>query len=172
MPAVASPTSSRPAAPAKRVTARQVLAALRKRDLTVAVAESCTGGLVLAGLTSVPGSSAVVCGGIVAYADDVKTGLLGVPARTLSEHGAVSRQCAAAMAQGVRRKLRADIGVAVTGIAGPGGGVAGKPVGTVWIAVSSAAGEEAQLHHFAGSRAAVRRQSVQAALALLVQSLP
>jgi len=151
---------------------KNAITALKKRKSSVAVAESCTGGLVLAALTSVAGSSAVVRGGIVAYANEVKTGLLKVPAQTLARHGAVSRECAVAMAQGAQRTLQADVGVAVTGIAGPGGGNAAKPVGTVWIAVTTAAGAKAQLHHFAGSRAAVRRQAVQAALHLLLQSLP
>jgi nicotinamide-nucleotide amidase len=103
------------------------------RGLTLATAESCTGGLVAARLTSVPGSSDVVVGGIVAYSDDVKRTELDVPAELIERHGAVSVEVAAAMAQGARARLGADIAVAVTGIAGPGGGTPEKPVGLVYL---------------------------------------
>jgi nicotinamide-nucleotide amidase len=109
--------------------------ALRARGATVALAESCTGGLASARLTDVPGSSAYVRGGVVAYSNDVKIEPLGVDAALIAAHGAVSEPVAAAMAAGVRRVLAADIGVGVTGIAGPDGGTPDKPVGTVWFAV-------------------------------------
>src|SRR5205814_2252293 len=136
---------------------------------TVAVAESCTGGLLAAALTSVPGSSATFKGGLVANADDVKRGGLGVSAAVLRRHGAVSRECAEAMARGVRAGMASEVAVAVTGIAGPDGGVPGKPVGTVWFAVAAGARVISKVHRFTGSRAQVRRQAVQEALRLLAE---
>ena len=104
--------------------------------MRIAVAESCTGGGLLSRLTDVPGSSAWVLGGVVAYANDVKVEQLGVPAALIAAHGAVSESVAQAMAEGVRERLRADVGVAITGIAGPDGGSPEKPVGTVVIATT------------------------------------
>lgn len=154
-------------------TSRAILHRLAATGLTVAVAESCTGGLVAAALTAVPGASAVFVGGIVAYGNRVKVQQLRVPAGILRRHGAVSRECAAAMAQGVRKAMGAHIGLAVTGIAGPGGAVPGKPVGTVWLAVSGpGAKSKAILRRFGGSRAQVRRAAVREALALLEERLP
>lgn len=112
-----------------------MLAACKERGATLGLAESCTGGLVGARLTAVPGSSAVLQGGIIAYANDVKVQELGVPAAVIEEYGAVSEPVARAMASGVRLKLATTIGLAVTGIAGPDGGTPEKPVGTVWVAV-------------------------------------
>lgn len=139
---------------------------LRSRGWTIAVAESCTAGLVLGRLTEVPGSSAWVRGGVVAYANDVKTTQLGVPEATLAAHGAVSEPVAQAMAEGVRTRLGADIGLAVTGIAGPDGGTEAKPVGTVVIAASGAV-EAVRTFRFLGDRQMVRLQSVAAALDIL-----
>ena len=139
---------------------------LKSRGWTIAVAESCTAGLVLGRLTEVPGSSAWVRGGVVAYADDVKTAQLGVPEAMLAAHGAVSEPVAQAMADGVRTRLGADIGLAVTGIAGPAGGSEAKPVGTVVIAASGAVGA-VRTFRFLGDRQMVRLQSVAAALDLL-----
>ena len=110
--------------------------ALERAGLTVAVAESCTGGLLGAALTAVAGSSAWVRGGVIAYANDVKVGLLGVPEDLLASHGAVSAETAAAMAVGVRQAAGADVGLAVTGVAGPGGGSVERPVGLVHVACS------------------------------------
>jgi len=138
--------------------------ALRERGWRIAVAESCTAGMVLARLTDVPGSSAWVIGGIVAYDDEVKRQQLGVPAELLAAHGAVSEPVARAMAEGVRARLGADIGVGVTGIAGPTGGWDTKPVGTVVIAVAGPAGPAARAFSFVGDRQMVRVQSVLAAL--------
>jgi nicotinamide-nucleotide amidase len=144
---------------------------LKSRGWTIAVAESCTAGLVLGRLTEVPGSSAWVRGGVVAYANDVKTTQLGVPDATLAAHGAVSEPVARAMAEGVRTRLGADIGLAVTGIAGPDGGSEAKPVGMVVIAASGAV-EAAKTFRFLGDRQMVRLQSVAAALDLLRKTGP
>jgi nicotinamide-nucleotide amidase len=116
----------------------RVLNALRRRGLTVAVAESCTGGLIQKRLTDVPGSSDVVRGGVVAYANDVKERALGVRREELVAHGAVSEEVAKAMAQGVRERLGSSIAVSTTGVAGPGGGSPEKPVGTVWFGLATA----------------------------------
>ncbi|MDD5705004.1 MAG: CinA family protein [Kiritimatiellae bacterium] len=150
---------------------RQIIARLTRAGQTLACAESCTGGLVAARLTSVPGSSAAFLGGVVAYANDVKRELLGVPNEVLTSEGAVSSACAAAMAEGARRRLRADWAVSTTGIAGPGGATAAKPVGLVFIAVAGPDGARVEKHLFAGGRASVRRQTVEAVLAMLIQSL-
>jgi len=139
---------------------------LNEKKWTIAVAESCTGGLVLGRLTEVPGSSAWVIGGVVAYANDVKLRQLGVAAPLLEEHGAVSEPVARAMAEGVAAALGADIGVAVTGIAGPAGGSDAKPVGTVVIAVAGAI-DGVRTFRFLGDRQMVRLQSVAAALDLV-----
>lgn len=136
---------------------------LNAHGWTIAVAESCTGGLLLGRLTEVPGSSAWVIGGVVAYSNDVKIEQLDVPATLIESHGAVSEPVAAAMASGVRQKLDADVGVAVTGVAGPGGGSDAKPVGTVVIAVSGPI-EAVKTFRFLGDRQMVRLQSVVAAL--------
>jgi len=138
---------------------------LRDRGLTVALGESCTGGLVTSRLTDVPGSSAYVLGSVVAYSNQAKTELLGVPAILIAEHGAVSEPVAMAMAEGVRARIGADIGVGVTGIAGPGGATPTKPVGTVSLAVVGPGGP-AWVHtfHFLGEREVVKRQASQAAL--------
>ena len=143
---------------------------LRERRWRVAVAESCTGGLLLGRLTDVPGSSAWVAGGVVAYANDVKTAMLGVPASMMEGHGAVSEPVAAAMAEGVRTRLVADVGVSVTGIAGPGGGSTAKPVGTVVVAVSSST-TEVKTFAFTGDRETIRRHSTAAGLDMVRRAL-
>jgi nicotinamide-nucleotide amidase len=144
---------------------------LLERGLRLAVAESCTGGLLGARLTDVPGSSAWFQGGIIAYANDAKIEILGVPADLLAANGAVSEPVGRAMADGVRRRLHADVGVAITGIAGPAGGTDGKPVGTVVVAVASAAGGAARTLRFGGDRAVVRQHAVVTALEEVRQAL-
>lgn len=145
---------------------------LLKRRLVAAVAESCTGGLLGGRLTSVPGSSSWFAGGVIAYANPVKTHLLGVSPRLLARHGAVSRECAEAMAAGARKAAGADIGVAITGIAGPDGGTKDKPVGTVHVAVSGPGRATAsRRHEIFGPRDVVRSRAASAALTLLKETL-
>jgi PncC family amidohydrolase len=139
--------------------------------LTVATAESCTGGLVGHVLTEVPGSSGYYRGGIVSYADQAKVDLLDVPGATLEAHGAVSAQVALAMAQGVRHRLHSDLAVAVTGIAGPGGGSDAKPVGLTYVAVADAAGEVVRRHLWSGNRSANKREAAATAIGLLLERL-
>lgn len=144
---------------------------LRARQATVAVAESCTGGLLGGRLSSRPGSSDCFVGGVISYANEVKTGLLGVPPGMLAQYGAVSEQVAGAMAEGVRAATAADYGVAVTGVAGPEGGTAEKPVGLVYTACAGPNGTVVAQGHFPGDRAAVREYSVTRALHLLLRSM-
>jgi nicotinamide-nucleotide amidase len=129
-----------------------VLAALRQRGQTLAVAESCTGGGLGAALAAVPGASDVFLGGVIAYANSVKQQLLGVPAGTLAVHGAVSDPVALAMAEGACRVTGADWAIAVTGVAGPGGGSADKPVGLVHIAIAGPAGSSSAAVRFGATR--------------------
>jgi nicotinamide-nucleotide amidase len=151
----------------ERSTAEIVLELLRERGLTLATAESCTGGLVAARLTEVPGSSDVFVGSIVAYSDDVKHGRLGVPEDLLAAHGAVSAETAAAMAAGAREALGADVAVSVTGVAGPGGGTDEKPVGLVFLHVAGPGGELARRLDFPGDRETIRLRAAVAALHLV-----
>jgi competence/damage-inducible protein CinA-like protein len=137
------------------------------RGLTVATAESCTGGLLAARLTERAGSSAWVLGGVTAYANSAKEQLLGVPAEMLAEHGAVSPEVAVALAEGARARFGADIGVGITGVAGPGGGTPDKPVGTVHVCVAGPDGQQARALRLPGSRAVVRERSVTVAMHLL-----
>jgi nicotinamide-nucleotide amidase len=143
-----------------------VLAACRARGLTLATAESCTGGLVAARLTAVPGSSDVFLGAIVSYANDVKVGELGVPEDVLARFGAVSAETAEAMARGVRARLGADVGVSVTGVAGPDGGTPEKPVGLVYLHASAADGDLAASFSLGGDRETVRARATASALHL------
>jgi len=140
---------------------------LRERGQMLAVAESCTGGLVSHRLTDVPGSSDYYTGAIVAYASEVKEKLLGVRRETLEAHGAVSAQAATEMAQGVRRAVGAALGLSVTGIAGPTGATAEKPVGLVYIALAAPEGVWIERHVWQGERAANKAASAEAALDLL-----
>lgn len=143
-------------------------AALIAAGLTLATAESCTGGLIGHVLTEVPGSSDYYLGGLVSYSDALKRNELGVPAEALEKHGAVSAQTAVAMAEGARARYAADVAVAVTGIAGPSGGSAAKPVGLTYVAVADKDGHEVQRHQWSGDRHANKVASAGAALSLLV----
>jgi nicotinamide-nucleotide amidase len=151
--------------------AQAVGALLQERHLTLAVAESCTGGLLAAYITNIAGSSAYFEGGVVAYSYAAKQRVLDVPADLLERHGAVSWQTASAMAQGVRRLLHVDIALSITGIAGPTGATPDKPVGLVYIALSSARGQVCQQYFWSGDRIANRELSARAALELLHEHL-
>lgn len=146
-----------------------VLAACRAAGLTVATAESCTGGMIAAALTDIAGSSDVVDRGFVTYSNAAKAEMLGVPAALIAAVGAVSEAVARRMAEGALERSPADLAVAVTGIAGPGGGSADKPVGLVWFGLARRGRPTRALHHvFPGDRAAVRRATVAEALRLLL----
>jgi len=147
--------------------AEKLVDILKAQGLTCATAESCTGGGIGSAITSVPGSSEVYAGGVVSYSNAVKHNVLGVSQESLDRHGAVSSEVAAEMAEGARRLLKVDLAVSVTGIAGPGGGSAEKPVGLVWFGVSSARGTRTEKAIFAGDRARVREQAVTHALGML-----
>ncbi|MGY1638274.1 competence/damage-inducible protein A [Geodermatophilus sp. SYSU D00742] len=148
-----------------------VAGALADRGLTVATAESCTSGLLVARLTERPGSSAWVLGGVASYANSAKEALVGVPGEVLEEHGAVSTQVAAALAEGARERFGADVGIGITGIAGPGGGTPDKPVGTVHLCAVGPDGRQPRSVVLPGSRSAVRQRSVTLAMHMLRQLL-
>jgi PncC family amidohydrolase len=139
---------------------------------TLAVAESCTGGLLGDRLTDVPGSSEYFLGGVIAYHDGLKTSLLDVPWEIIEQHGAVSAECALAMAQGVRCFTGASIGISITGIAGPTGGTDAKPVGTVYIGIAGTNIERVEHYLWQGDRVSNKRYSVEAALRMLIEYLP
>jgi PncC family amidohydrolase len=144
---------------------------LRRAKVTVSVAESCTGGLVGAAITAVAGSSDVFRGGVIAYTNELKQRLLNVRADTLARYGAVSGQTVLEMAAGACDATGADCAVAISGIAGPGGGTADKPVGLVYIGVRTPAAQKAFEHHFDGEREQVRSQSVDASIAHLLEMM-
>ena len=152
--------------------AEQLLSACQMAGLMVATAESCTGGLIAGALTEIAGSSAVVERGFVTYSNEAKNELLGVPLETIQNHGAVSRETAIAMAEGALANAPVDVTVAVTGVAGPGGGSPEKPVGTVQIA-SAHKGKSTVTHefHFDGDRVSVREQTVIAALDMMMKQV-
>lgn len=148
--------------------AAALLAAMQARDLTLATAESCTGGLISAAITAIPGSSATLLAGYVTYSNAAKTRMLGVPEPMLAEHGAVSAPVAQRMAEGALADSGADLAISCTGIAGPGGGSERKPVGLVFIGCAHR-GQATQVerHVFPGDRAAIRAATVAAAFAML-----
>lgn len=148
-----------------------VLDECRARGLTIAVAESCTGGMLGARLTAIPGSSDVVLGGIIAYANAVKVAELAVRQETLDAHGAVSEEVVREMAAGARARFDAALGIAITGVAGPGGGTPEKPVGTVWLGVAADRRMEARRINTVGDRDEIRRRATQAALALALRAI-
>ena len=143
---------------------RQLAGLLLAQGQMMATAESCTGGMIAAACTELAGSSAWLERGFVTYSNEAKTELLGVPAALIAEHGAVSEPVVRAMAEGALRHAHAQIAVAVTGVAGPGGGSADKPVGSIWFGWATAAGVKTQLCHFAGDRQQVRQATVRHAL--------
>ena len=150
--------------------AEELIALCRDKGITLATAESCTGGMIGATLTAVPNSSEVYLGGVVSYANSAKQALLKVPKQTLEEVGAVSPETAEAMAKGAADALGANLAVSVTGIAGPGGGSRDKPVGLVYIAVSNGHTTKVTKRIFTGDRHAVRLQTVSEALSLLTEA--
>ena len=144
---------------------------LAARNLTIACAESCTGGLLTSRLTDIAGSSAYVMGSVVSYTNHIKESLVGVRHATLAAHGAVSAETAREMADGIRHAIGTDIGIGITGIAGPGGGTATKPVGLVFIAISADKGTIVRENHFTGTRTENKRASTEIALSMLVEYL-
>ena len=144
---------------------------LKARGLKLVAAESCTGGLIGSRITDIPGSSEYFLGSIVAYAYEVKASLLGVPWDTLNTYGAVSHETVLAMAHGARNRLRGDIAISVSGIAGPGGGTSEKPVGTTWIGLVATDGEWANKFQFSGNREQNKSFSATAALEMLLDYL-
>jgi len=140
---------------------------LTEQGLTIAVAESCTGGLIAHRLTNLPGSSAYFMGGVVAYSNEVKERVLGVSHETLLLHGAVSEECAREMARGARRLLGTDIAISATGIAGPTGGTPQKPVGLVYVALAAQDKERCERHLWQGNRLENKRRTSEAALEML-----
>jgi len=144
---------------------------LQSRGLTLATAESCTGGLIGHALTEIPGSSDWYRGGIIAYANEVKEKQLAVPGSAIHDHGAVSEPVVRFMAQGARNALGTGAAISVSGVAGPSGGSPEKPVGTVWIGWNIDGHEDAQLFHFEGPRGEVKLQSARAAITGLIERL-
>ena len=150
---------------------KQVAQILTRRQLTLAVAESCSGGLLSHRLTNIPGSSQFFLLGLVTYANSAKMKLLGVPPSLLGKQGTVSLSVAKKMAQGIRRILRTDLGVAVTGIAGPGGSTPAKPVGLTFIAISSSSRTVCSRFQFRGSRQTIKRLSAESAMTMILDFL-
>lgn len=144
---------------------------LTERKLTLAAAESCTGGLVASRITDIAGSSVYFLGGVVSYSNEAKASLLGVSQETLNTRGAVSRETVIEMARGARKLFNADIAVSVSGIAGPGGGTEDKPVGTVWIGLATPGGEEARHFVWDGDRIKNKQLSSEAALQFILDYL-
>lgn len=151
--------------------AERVVAAMAAKGKTCATAESCTGGGVGSAITSVTGSSAVFQGGVISYANSAKVNVLGVSPESLASVGAVSPEVAAEMASGARRLLSADFAVSLTGIAGPGGGSAEKPVGLVWFGLASSLGVSVESRIFDGDRASIRAAAVEHALGMLLAAV-
>ncbi len=152
-------------------SAKEILERSRALGWKVAVAESCTGGMVAAALTDIPGASDVFDRGFITYADEAKTEMLGVPERLIARYGAVSAPVARAMAEGALLRAQVDIAIAVTGIAGPDGGTPKKPVGRVYIALASRHGQgHYRAFLFKGNRAAIRQAATEAALGILLEA--
>ncbi len=147
--------------------AQVTISGLLGKGKTLAVAESCTGGLIGKTLTDISGSSAVFYGGFILYSNEAKQNLAGVSRETLEKYGAVSAETVQEMAEGTRARCRTDYALSVSGIAGPGGATPGKPVGTVWVGLARPEGTDAFLFHFSGDRDNVRSETVREALSLL-----
>ena len=150
-----------------KTTEEQVAELLRKSKLTVAVAESLTGGLIASRLTSLPGSSDYFIGGVVCYNNRIKVMELGIPASLIAKEGSVSKEVALAMAEGIRKRYKADIGLSATGVAGPGGIIPPQPIGLTYVALASNRGTEYKEMHLQGARDEIRTKATQAALGLL-----
>ena len=150
--------------------ALRVIEIFREKGLSLALAESCTGGMIAETITNVAGASDIFYGSAVTYVNGAKEHILGVARETLEKHGAVSSECAEEMACGARRVYGADVAMSVTGIAGPGGGSEAKPVGTVWFGLATKDGAETFRRRFDGDRAAVRRQTVEEVLRRLAEA--
>lgn len=150
--------------------AQKLISVMSAKNITISLAESCTGGLIAASVTDIPGASEIFLGSAVTYSNEAKRDLLGVEPRILSDFGAVSFQCAEKMAEGARHIFGSDISLSVTGIAGPEGGSAEKPVGTVWFGVSSDLGTSTFKEQFKGGRSQVRSEAVKIALLLLSEA--
>ncbi len=150
------------------ILSNQLAKILVVRQLTVSTAESCTGGLLSHMLTSVSGSSQYFIGGVIAYSNEIKVKALGVSQAILVEHGAVSQYSALAMAKGIRQSFQTDIGLSTTGIAGPTGGTPEKPVGRVWIGISTPEKTIAYENHFSGDRDDIKHQTVSVLLSILL----
>ena len=150
--------------------ASRVIEIFREKGLSLALAESCTGGMIAETITNVAGASDIFYGSAVTYVNSAKEHILGVAHETLEKHGAVSSECAEEMACGARRVYGADVAMSVTGIAGPGGGSEAKPVGTVWFGLAAKDGAETFHRRFGGDRAAVRRQTVEEVLRRLAEA--
>ena len=150
--------------------ALRVIEIFREKGLSLALAESCTGGMIAETITNVAGASDIFYGSAVTYVNSAKEHILGVARETLEKHGAVSSECAEEMACGARRVYGADVAMSVTGIAGPGGGSAAKPVGTVWFGLAAKDDAETFRRRFDGDRAAVRRQTVEEVLRRLAEA--
>lgn len=150
--------------------ASRVIEIFREKGLSLAFAESCTGGMIAETITNVAGASDIFYGSAVTYVNSAKEHILGVARETLEKHGAVSSECAEEMACGARRVYGADVAMSVTGIAGPGGGSEAKPVGTVWFGLATKDGAETFRRRFDGDRAAVRRQTVEEVLRRLAEA--
>lgn len=151
--------------------AEKIIEAAKNKGIKLALAESCTGGMIAASVTDVPGSSEIFQGSAVTYSNEAKEDLLGVSAAVIATAGAVSGECAAQMARGARKIYRADIALSVTGVAGPGGGTAEKPVGTVWFGYSGFDKEKTFVRHFPGTRDEIRKATVKTALEYLLKEL-
>lgn len=149
----------------------KLLKALMDKGLTLSLAESCTGGLLAHRITNIPGSSKVFLLGIIAYANSAKRRLIKIPEKTIQRFGAVSSPTARLMAEGARRLGGSDLGIGLTGIAGPGGGSKNKPVGTVFIAVSSSRKTLVKKFHFRGSRLRIKKQAADKAIQMLLEAI-